>query len=111
MDQLYQAHFGLSQAPFNLSPDPTFLYLSESHREALAQLTYGINARKGFVVLTGEVGTGKTTLIHTLMNDLDEETHTALLFNTVVSSLDLLRYVCEEFKLVEISKNSLSMTV
>lgn len=104
MDQLYQAHFGLSQAPFNLSPDPTFLYLSESHREALAQLTYGINARKGFVVLTGEVGTGKTTLIHTLMNDLDEETHTALLFNTVVSSLDLLRYVCEEFKLVEISE-------
>ena len=85
MEQLYQAHFGLKQAPFNISPDPTFLYLSESHREALAQLTYGIQARKGFVVLTGEVGTGKTTLIHALMNELGEETSTALLFSMVES--------------------------
>jgi type II secretory pathway predicted ATPase ExeA len=102
MEQLYQAHFGLKQAPFNISPDPTFLYLSESHREALAQLTYGIRARKGFVVLTGEVGTGKTTLIHALMNELGEETSTALLFSMVVSPVDLLRYVCEEFKLIEL---------
>ena len=101
MEQLYQAHFGLKQAPFDISPDPTFLFLSESHREALAQLTYGIQARKGFVVLTGEVGTGKTTLIHALMNDLGEETSTALLFTMVVSPIDLLRYVCEEFKLIE----------
>ena len=101
MEQLYQAHFGLKQAPFNISPDPTFLFLSESHREALAQLTYGIQARKGFVVLTGEVGTGKTTLIHALMNELGEETSTALLFSMVVSPVDLLRYVCEEFKLAE----------
>ena len=104
MEQLYQAHFGLKQAPFNISPDPTFLYLSESHREALAQLTYGIQARKGFVVLTGEVGTGKTTLIHALMTELGEETATALLFNMVVSPLDLLRYVCEEFKLIELGE-------
>jgi type II secretory pathway predicted ATPase ExeA len=102
MEQLYQAHFGLKQAPFNISPDPTFLYLSESHREALAQLTYGIQARKGFVVLTGEVGTGKTTLIHALMNELGEETSTALLFSMVESPVDLLRYVCEEFKLIEL---------
>jgi type II secretory pathway predicted ATPase ExeA len=105
MEQLYQAHFGLKQAPFNISPDPTFLYLSESHREALAQLTYGIQARKGFVVLTGEVGTGKTTLIHALMNELGEETATALLFSMVISPADLLRYVCEEFKLIELGES------
>jgi general secretion pathway protein A len=98
---LYQTHFGLSQAPFNITPDPSFLYLSASHREGLAQLTYGIRARKGFEVLTGEVGTGKTTLIHALLNDLNGSAQTALIFSTIVSSADLLRSVCEEFGLVE----------
>src|SRR5499426_567844 len=98
---LYQTHFGLSQAPFNITPDPSFLYLSVSHREGLAQLSYGIRARKGFVVLTGEVGTGKTTLIHALLNDLNGSAQTALIFSTIVSPLDLLRSVCEEFGLVE----------
>jgi type II secretory pathway predicted ATPase ExeA len=98
---LYQTHFGLSQAPFNITPDPSFLYLSASHREGLAQLSYGIRARKGFVVLTGEVGTGKTTLIHALLNDLNGSAQTALIFSTIVSPGDLLRSVCEEFGLVE----------
>lgn len=102
MEELYQSHFGLTHAPFNVTPDPGFLYLSTSHREALAQLSYGIKARKGFVVLTGEVGTGKTTLIHSLLNDLPEGTHTALVFSTVVTPIDLLRYVCEEFRLIEL---------
>jgi general secretion pathway protein A len=102
MEELYQSHFGLTHAPFNITPDPGYLYLSTSHREALAQLSYGIKARKGFVVLTGEVGTGKTTLIHSLLNDLNEGTNTALVFSTVVTPIDLLRYVCEEFKLVEL---------
>ncbi|MGE5304033.1 MAG: ExeA family protein [Alphaproteobacteria bacterium] len=102
MEELYQAHFGLTHAPFNVTPDPGFLYLSTSHREALAQLSYGIKARKGFVVLTGEVGTGKTTLIHSLLNDLGEGMNTALVFSTVISPIDLLRYVCEEFKLVDL---------
>lgn len=98
---LYQTHFGLHEAPFNITPDPTFLYLSASHREGLAQLSYGIRARKGFVVLTGEVGTGKTTLIHALLNDLNGSAQTALIFSTIVSPADLLRSVCEEFGLVE----------
>jgi type II secretory pathway predicted ATPase ExeA len=98
---LYQPHFGLSQAPFNITPDPSFLYLSASHREGLAQLSYGIRARKGFVVLTGEVGTGKTTLIHALLNDLNGSAHTALIFSTIVSSADLLRTICVEFGLRE----------
>ena len=101
MDLLYQTHFGLRQAPFNITPDPSFLYLSESHREGLAQLSYGIRARKGFVVLTGEVGTGKTTLIHALLSDLNESCQTALIFSTIVSPGDLLRSVCEEFGLIE----------
>ena len=98
---LYQTHFGLSQAPFNITPDPSFLYLSPSHREGLAQLSYGIRARKGFVVLTGEVGTGKTTLIHALLNDLNGNAQTALIFSTIVSPVELLRSVCEEFGLIE----------
>jgi type II secretory pathway predicted ATPase ExeA len=101
MGHLYQDHFGLTQEPFNITPDPAFLYLSASHREALAQLSYGINARKGFVVLTGEVGTGKTTMIQALLNDLNATTEIALIFGTITSPLDLLRYVCEEFRLVD----------
>jgi len=101
MDLLYQRHFGLAEAPFNITPDPSFLYLSASHREGLAQLSYGIRARKGFVVLTGEVGTGKTTLIHALLNDLNGSAHTALIFSAVASPAHLLRTVCEEFGLIE----------
>src|SRR5919197_4624922 len=100
MGHLYQDHFGLTQEPFNITPDPAFLYRSPSHREALAQLSYGINARKGFVVLTGEVGTGKTTMIQALLNDLNATTEIALIFGTITSPPDLLRYVCEEFRLV-----------
>jgi len=98
---LYQAHFGLSQPPFNITPDPSFLYLSASHREGLAQLSYGIKGRKGFVVLTGEVGTGKTTLIRALLNDLNGSAHTALIFSAIVSPADLLRTICVEFGLIE----------
>jgi type II secretory pathway predicted ATPase ExeA len=98
---LYQTHFGLSQAPFNITPDPSFLYLSASHREGLAQLSYGIRARKGFIVLTGEVGTGKTTLIHALLNELNGIAQTALIFSTIMNPADLLRSVCEEFGLIE----------
>lgn len=97
---VYCKHFGLTREPFNITPDPSFLYLSESHREALAQLVYGVNARKGFVVLTGEVGTGKTTLIRCLLDELNGGTKTALVFNMIVSPDDLLRYVCEKFGLI-----------
>ena len=97
---IYCEHFGLTREPFNITPDPNFLYMSASHREALAQLVYGIKARRGFVVLTGEVGTGKTTMIQCLLDELNSTTKTALIFNMVVSPKDLLRYVCEKFGLV-----------
>jgi len=97
MEALYQQYFGLREAPFNISPDPDFLFLSASHREALAQISYGINGRKGFIVLTGEVGTGKTTLIRSLLNQVGANTYTALIFNNVASARDLMRYICEDF--------------
>jgi general secretion pathway protein A len=100
MEHVYKQHFGLSEAPFNITPDPNFLFLTGSHREALAQLIYGVNARRGFIVLTGEVGTGKTTLIHAFLGQLSNDTHTALIFSEITNPVDLLRYVCEEFKLV-----------
>lgn len=101
MDNLYLSHFGLKEAAFNITPDPEFLYLSSSHREGLAQLSYGVKARKGFVVLTGEVGTGKTTLIQVLLKELDSNTLTAFIFSTITTPLDLLRFVCEEFGLTD----------
>ncbi len=94
---IYCEHFSFKREPFNITPDPGFLYLSGSHKEALAQLVYGIKGRRGFVVLTGEVGTGKTTLIHCLLNELSGNTKTAMVFNMVVGAKDLLRYVCEKF--------------
>ena len=98
---VYSSYFGLREAPFNITPDPSFLFQSASHREGLAQLMYGIRARRGFIVLTGEVGTGKTTLIQALLQQLGTSTHTALIFSAILSPIDLLRYVCEEFKLIE----------
>jgi general secretion pathway protein A len=90
-------HFGLSREPFNITPDPGFLYLSASHQQALARLLYGIDARKGFIVLTGEVGTGKTTLIHALLKELEQRnTQSTLIFNTISQSKDLLRDMCED---------------
>jgi general secretion pathway protein A len=90
-------HFGLSREPFNITPDPGFLYLSASHQQALARLLYGIDARKGFIVLTGEVGTGKTTLIHALLQELEQRnTQSTLIFNTITQSKDLLRDMCED---------------
>ena len=98
---VYCAHFGLTREPFNVTPDPSFLYLSASHREALAQLVYGIRTRRGFVVLTGEVGTGKTTLVQSLLEEIkDDHTQYAFLFDPTGSPNDLLRSLCQEFGLL-----------
>lgn len=70
---MYKAFFGLSEYPFNLSPDPSFLYRSKQHEEALANLIYGVQSRKGFIVLSGEVGTGKTTMLECLRDFLSSQ--------------------------------------
>jgi len=98
---IYCEHFRLTREPFNVTPDPSFLYLSASHKEALAQLVYGIRTRRGFVVLTGEVGTGKTTLIQCLLEEInDGHTHCAFLFDLTGSAKDLLHSLCHGFALI-----------
>jgi general secretion pathway protein A len=94
---MYQEHFGFVRSPFEMTPDPAFLYLGEGHREGLATLIYGVNARKGFVLLTGEVGTGKTTLLHSLLAQLDRETVAAFIFNPRLEPLDFFRMLFDEY--------------
>jgi general secretion pathway protein A len=96
---MYTAFYGLREKPFALSPDPRFLYLAGSHREALAHLLYGIEQGEGFISVTGEVGTGKTTLCRTLLERLDGDTQLAFLFNPSRTALELLQSICTEFDL------------
>lgn len=93
---MYTSHFGMSEAPFSISPDPRFLYMSRSHREAMAHLKYGIEEGGGFVVLTGEVGTGKTTLCRGLVEKLPDRIEVALVLNPQLSHLELLATLCDE---------------
>jgi general secretion pathway protein A len=96
---MYNAFFGLDADPFRVNPDPRFLFLSESHREALATLVYAIRERKGFSVLTGEVGTGKTTILNALMRQLDPKVQTAFVFNTALGTEDFFACLFEELDL------------
>ena len=90
------AFFGLQQKPFSPTPDPRFLFLSPGHRDALAQLTYGIEECKGFILLTGEIGTGKTTLLRALLGRLDANTASAFVFDTTLPFEGLLTYMLED---------------
>jgi general secretion pathway protein A len=96
---MYLAHFGLREAPFSLTPDPRFLYLGERHREGLAHLRYGLEDGGGFVQLTGEIGTGKTTLCRALLAELPGHLDVALLLNPRVSEVDLLASLCDELRI------------
>ena len=94
---MYQDYFGFQEMPFNITPDPNFLYLSQYHNEALQHLKYGIEEKKGFIVLTGEVGCGKTTLCRRLLNELDPDHYeTALILNPRVTETQLLRAILTE---------------
>jgi general secretion pathway protein A len=94
---MYLEFYGLKEKPFNATPDPRFLYLTPGHREALAQLIYGVQEHKGFIVLTGEVGTGKTTLVQTLLQKLDSNTAVAYVFNSTLSFHEVLEYALQDF--------------
>jgi len=97
---MYESFFGLREAPFALTPDPRFLWLSETHQEGLAALVYGITRRKGFMLLTGEVGTGKTTLLRAALGQIPPDTDTALVLNTIdLTPRDLLKLIAAEFGL------------
>jgi len=96
---MYTKFYGLKEKPFEITPDPKFLYLSENHKEALALLTYAVRERRGFTVVTGEVGTGKTILVQSLLSKLDGDTRTAYLFNPIMGSTDFLHYICQDLGL------------
>ena len=96
---MYKDFFGFSVNPFQLSPDPRFLYLSEQHREAYAHLMYALKETKGFTVITGEAGTGKTTLIQLMLARLDGRTRIAFMHNPKFTTRDFLRYICHDLGL------------
>ena len=102
---MYTEFFGFTDKPFNVTPDPKYLYLSSSHQEALASMIYGIRERRGFVSIIGEVGTGKTTLLHTLFNELDKDIATVFIFNTRINFNQLLHNILIELELTPISNN------
>jgi general secretion pathway protein A len=95
---MYCDFFGFSEKPFTITPNPHFVFLSNVHREAFARLLYGVDSHAGFIALTGEVGTGKTTMLRTLLTQLDPEKYTsALIFNPCISGEQLLAGICREF--------------
>lgn len=95
---MYQKYYGLDSKPFSIAPDPRFLYLSERHREALAHLLYGLGEGGGFVQLTGEVGTGKTTLCRAVLDQVPDHVDVAVILNPRVNELELIATVCDELK-------------
>jgi len=94
---MYEAFYGLNEKPFNLTPDPRFLYLSSKHKEAFAHLLYGIRNRCGFVMVSGEIGTGKTTICRSLLKQLDPDTEVAFIFNPKLSPIELLQTINGDF--------------
>ena len=95
---MYKSYFGLKENPFNVNPDPRYLYLTKQIEEALTGLMYGIQTRKGFITLTGEVGTGKTTLVNSLLDWLRQRrTRTAFLFNSRMNTSHLFDFILAEF--------------
>jgi len=96
---MYESFYGLSEKPFHIVPNPNYLYLSPKHQNALTHLEYGLMERVGFILLTGEIGTGKTTLVRYLLNQIESDMEVAVIFNTNVSSDQLLNLILGEFEL------------
>src|SRR6476660_3461328 len=97
--RVYLDYYGLTEPPFDITPNPRFLFYSTKHREAYNHLLYGIRERKGFVQLTGEVGAGKTTLCRAMLEQLDPRFSTALILNPVLSPDELMKAIATEFGL------------
>jgi len=107
---MYTDYFGLKEKPFSITPNPRYLYMSEQHQDALAHLLYGIQEGEGFVLLTGDIGTGKTTLCRSLLEQIPDYVEVAYIFNPKLSALELLLSICDEFKVpLNQEDNSLSI--
>ena len=94
---MYESFFGLKESPFNVTPDPRFVYFSQQMSEALSALLYGIENRRGFIQITGEIGAGKTTLCRTLLSKLDSKVHSSYVFNPKLSEFEILQVIVEDF--------------
>jgi general secretion pathway protein A len=106
---MYNEFYGFSEAPFNVTPDPKFLFLTPDHQEALAAMIYGIRERKGFISVTGEVGTGKTTLIYTLLKQIEERVKAVFIFHTNITFEQLLRNILLELDLPIVEKGKTAL--
>ena len=104
---MYAGYFGLSENPFSITPDPRFLFLSARHAEALAHLLYGITESGGFIQLTGEVGTGKTTLTRSLLNQLPPDVDVALILNPRLTNQEFMRTICQELGIDQVHAGSM----
>lgn len=93
---MYRKFYGFKEKPFEITPDPSFVYMSEIHQEALSYLQYAIKEAKGFSVITGEAGTGKTTLVHKLLSTLTGGIRTCYIFNPMMDRVDFLNYICHD---------------
>jgi general secretion pathway protein A len=93
---MYKKFYGFKEKPFEIAPDPAFVYMSEVHQEALAHLQYAIQEGKGFSVITGEAGTGKTTLVRKLLSNIDGSIRTCYIFNPIMDRTDFLNYICND---------------
>ncbi len=108
---MYTDYFGLTEKPFSIAPDPGYLYMSESHREALAHLLYGLQTDGGFVLLTGEVGTGKTTICKSLFSQIPPEVDLAFVLNPKITVLELLQTICDELHIPYVDQTSTKLLV
>ncbi|NQT07085.1 MAG: AAA family ATPase [Candidatus Omnitrophica bacterium] len=106
---MYRKYYDIKEKPFNVTSDPSFLYLSRKHKEAFSHLIYGIEERKGFLEITGEIGTGKTTLCRALLNKLNGNTKTAFVLNPDLSQLQLLQVIMEDFGMHVEKKSKMHM--
>jgi general secretion pathway protein A len=106
---MYNSYFGFRESPFSVTPDPRFFYTNPVYLEAFATLRYGIEAKKGFIVITGEVGTGKTTLLRKLLHDLENNVHSVLVFNSCLSFPELLEFTLQDLGLTSKDRNKVTM--
>jgi general secretion pathway protein A len=106
---MYEQYFGFTELPFSVTPDPRFSYSNSLYREAFATLQYGIEGRKGFIVITGEAGTGKTTLLRRFMRNVESTVHTAFVFNPHLDFIGLLRLILNELGIANGAEDRLTM--
>jgi general secretion pathway protein A len=108
---MYTQFFGLEQEPFSIAPDPRYLFMSERHREALAHLLYGVNGGGGFVLLSGEIGAGKTTVCRCFLEQIPRRCNVAYIFNPKLTATELLKSICDEFRIPYVHEGAGAPTV